>query len=86
MKPLFGSGIMSPKVSATTALFGKRLAACRLAARFEYAEDFAKAIGVHPARYRMYERGEREPPQELLVLMARRLGTSIDFLLGLKQQ
>lgn len=68
--------------SRVTREFGRRLSACRLAAGYRFAEDFAKVLGVLPARYRMYERGDREPPLELLLIMAKRLDKSVDFLLG----
>ncbi len=38
-------------------------------------------LKIEPHRYRAYERGDREPPFELVVEMSRAVGKSIDFLI-----
>lgn len=73
---------MAEKIpSKVTREFGRRLRACRLAAGYVDAADFANHLAIDRNRYRSYERGEREPPFELLVRLAKELGKSLDFLL-----
>lgn len=43
----------------------------------------AKELLMEAERYRKYERGEREPPLDILVVLARFYGCSVDELLGL---
>lgn len=43
--------------------------------------DFATELGVPAARYRMYERGERQMPLPLLTEIRRRTGASLDWLI-----
>jgi transcriptional regulator with XRE-family HTH domain len=45
-------------------------------------KEFAAAIGVSPARYNQYENGTREPDHAMLALIAKKLDTSVDYLLG----
>lgn len=45
-------------------------------------EDFAKKIGVSYSAIAMYERGEREPNNELTVKMSEIFGCSVDYLIG----
>jgi transcriptional regulator with XRE-family HTH domain len=71
----------SPPPSQYTKAFARRLQACRLAAGYDSAEQFAKMLKIEPHRYRAYERGDREPPFELVVEMSRAVGKSIDFLI-----
>lgn len=71
----------APPPSRFTKSFALRLAACRVAAGYETAEGFANHIKIEPHRYRRYERGEVEPPFEVLVLIADALEKSIDFLI-----
>lgn len=67
--------------------FGRRLRACRIAAGFENAADFAHELGIEGPTYRRYERGEAEPPFEVLISMSRLTGKTIDFLItGRKDQ
>jgi predicted transcriptional regulator len=46
--------------------FGKRLTAARIAAGYDTAASFAKALGVDAYRYRHYERGNASPSYEVL--------------------
>lgn len=66
------------------AMFGKRLQLCRRAAGYETARDFVKAFpaeyNLAEHAYRRYERGEVEPPFDILPEIARRVHRSIDFL------
>lgn len=60
--------------------FGLRLQACRIAAGFETAADFASSLGLEGPHYRRWERGETLPTIEDLPNLAKLLGKSIDFL------
>lgn len=44
----------------------------------------AGLLGMEPERYRKYERGEREPPLDVLVMLSRFYTCSVDELLGLE--
>ncbi len=59
--------------------FAQRL---RLAREQKYttAADFAKAVGIEAETYRTYERADREPNITNLILIARKLDASLDFL------
>ena len=68
----------------TTALrkqLGKRLAAARLSAGFETAEDFADKLGITPAAYRKNERDGALPKYETLLEIARLLECDLHWLL-----
>lgn len=75
-------GIVSP-----LAAFGARLEVVRR--RYGRATNrprlsmlhFATELGVPAARYRMYERGERQMPLALLTEIRRRTGASLDWLI-----
>jgi DNA-binding transcriptional regulator YiaG len=43
--------------------FGVRLKKARERAGYKSAERFAKKLGIHPARYRQWERGRAEPEE-----------------------
>jgi transcriptional regulator with XRE-family HTH domain len=60
---------------------GNRLKRLRLSAGKETAEDFATAIGLHPAGYRKYERGEVTPPLDVLEDIINILDENIELLL-----
>lgn len=68
-----------PKRSKTMTLFAERLKTAR-AAKYRSAEAFADFMGIHPHRYRKYERGETQPPLELLRRMCAALDVSIEYL------
>lgn len=61
--------------------FGKRLRACRIAAGFDAADDFAEALNIKPATYRRYERGEVQPTFDVLIDIGRLSGKNLDFLI-----
>lgn len=50
-------------------------------AGFESAASFAELLTVNEHTYRRWERGEMQPPLDVLVEIARASGQSIDFLL-----
>lgn len=62
------------------ATFGNRLKQAR-EARFETAQEFAAVIGIEPHTYRKYERGESDPPLQIVGRMALALGVSTDYLI-----
>lgn len=45
--------------------------------------EIAKAIGLHTTTYQRYERGEREIPLDIAVLLAEYYGVSLDYIAGL---
>jgi transcriptional regulator with XRE-family HTH domain len=47
-------------------VFGKRLKEARQAAGYKSAQQFAYALGIEPATYRFYERGQSQPNFEVL--------------------
>lgn len=66
--------------------FGRRLRAARLTTGYEEAADFAKDLGIEPARYRRYERGEAMPPLDILQGIARATGRNLHWLLTGSQE
>lgn len=76
-----GAVMPTPGPSPVTIAFARRLKVCRQAAGFETALEAANALGINQHRYRLYERGLREPPFDLLVKMADTYGKTIDFLI-----
>lgn len=62
-------------------LFAERLRAARITGGYARQKDFAAAIGIESERYRMWERGDREPDITHLVKIAAQLDVSLDFLL-----
>lgn len=63
------------------AAWGRRLAASRLAAGFETAADMAREVKMEANAYRKYERGEAMAPIDMLELICKLTGKSLDFLL-----
>lgn len=61
--------------------FGSRLKAARIAAN-ETQQAAADAFGVSLRGYCRWEKGEREPTYEVLVLVADHYGITTDWLLG----
>jgi transcriptional regulator with XRE-family HTH domain len=47
-------------------VFGKRLREARIKAGYKSAQQFAYALGIEPATYRFYERGQSQPNFEVL--------------------
>lgn len=62
--------------------FGRRLRAARITAGYEEAGDFAEELGIAPARYRKYERGESMPPLDVLEDIVRITERSLDWILS----
>lgn len=60
---------------------GRRLRALRIVAGYETADAFAALLGIEPARYRKYERGEATPAIDVLESIGIKTETSIDWLL-----
>jgi transcriptional regulator with XRE-family HTH domain len=71
----------SKQIPPARRAFCERLGASRVAAGYDTQKDFADKIGVEHERYRMWERGDREPDLTHLVKIAIALQTSLDFLL-----
>jgi transcriptional regulator with XRE-family HTH domain len=61
--------------------FAERLRAARVTAGHATQKDMADALKVEHERYRMWERGDREPDITNLVNIANTLKISLDFLL-----
>jgi len=72
----------NPKPTRAMKEFGDRLKAARLLAGYNYAEDFAKDVGVEAPRYRRYERGDAWPPLEVLLKISELTNTRLDMLLA----
>jgi transcriptional regulator with XRE-family HTH domain len=47
--------------------------------------DFAKMLGVSQSQLSKYERGESEPPLEVLMRLCEKYGKSLDFLVRGKE-
>ena len=62
-------------------VFGLQLQHARQRAGFKSAEQFAHKLGMEPAAYRKYERGEASPTLETIVLICQELGCTPNFLL-----
>jgi transcriptional regulator with XRE-family HTH domain len=60
--------------------FAQRLKQARETAGYVSAQSFAGALGVEPHAYRMYERGQREPPFETLERICSLLDIEPNFL------
>ncbi len=43
--------------------------------------ELARMLGVSQSQYSKYERGESEPPLEILVRLSKRFGKSLDWLI-----
>lgn len=61
-------------------MLGARIAALRRQAGMNQAE-LAKQLKISPSSVGMYEQGRREPSADMLVVMARVFGVSVDYLL-----
>lgn len=62
-------------------LFAERLRAARITKGYANQKDFAAALDIEAERYRMWERGDREPDITHLVKIAAKLEVSLDFLM-----
>ncbi len=60
--------------------FARRLEACRIAAGYANAAEFARKLGISDYTYRHYERGTAAPDLETLVEISRLLDKTLDFL------
>lgn len=45
-------------------------------------KDLATALGIKPTTFNGYENGTHDPKSAILILIAKKCGTSVDFLLG----
>jgi len=78
------TGVTTPRTVTTEAIrkgFARRLRAARVAAGYDSARAFAKALGVHEMTYGRWERGEVDPPLVTLVHICQLAQTTPDFLL-----
>ena len=48
-------------------------------------KDLAAQLGIKPSTFNGYETGAHDPKSELLVKIAKKCGTSVDYLLGIEQ-
>lgn len=60
----------------------QRLKDCREDNNYTQAE-IAKLLGTYQTHYSKYERGERELPMHLFIVLARFYNVSLDYLAGL---
>lgn len=60
--------------------FAKRLRDAR-ERKHEYASGMADAMGIERERYRMWERGDREPDIVHFIKIAKELNVSLDYLI-----
>ena len=71
------------KGDMVTIAFSVRLKTIRVARDYKDATDFATSLGIEPATYRTYERGEAEPNFSTLLRICHLLDVSPnDLLLG----
>lgn len=63
--------------------FSARLRQARIGAGFSTAAAFARALNCEIHTYRMYDRGDRSPPLEMLAEVSRLTGKSADWLLNI---
>ena len=74
--------------SSELAAFGHRLRNVRLAyaAAIDLADlsaaEFAQMLAIAPAEYETFEDGLREPPMSVLVVLHRKTGVSLDWLIA----
>lgn len=61
-------------------MLGLRIAALRRESGWSQAE-LAQRLGISASAVGMYEQGRREPAADILVLLARELGVTVDYLL-----
>lgn len=61
-------------------MLGERIASLRARLGWSQAE-LARRMHISPSAVGMYEQGRREPSANMLIILARVLGVSIDFLL-----
>ena len=45
-------------------------------------KELATALGIKPTTFNGYENGTHDPKSDVLILIAKKCGTSVDFLLG----
>lgn len=64
--------------------FGERLKAMRKQRKMTM-QELADKVGVAKSTYAGYEANYRQPPLESVVIMAKQLQTSADYLLGLTE-
>ncbi|WP_419144245.1 helix-turn-helix domain-containing protein [Alicyclobacillus mali (ex Roth et al. 2021)] len=62
--------------------FGARMFEIRKARNLKQT-DVARALGISVRTWQRYESNEREPTMSLLVDLAKYLGVSVDYLVGL---
>lgn len=63
-------------------IFGKRLKELRIE-KGESQSETAKALGISSVCYLHYEKNQREPSFDILVLIAKHFNVSLDYLFGL---
>ncbi len=74
--------------SSELAAFGRRLQALRLAYAGAIdlpdlsATEFAQMLAISPPEFEAFEQGLREPPMSVLVVLHRKTGVSLDWLIA----
>ena len=63
-------------------IFGERLKELRIE-KGENQSETAKALGISSVCYLHYEKNQREPSFDILVLIAKHFDVSLDYLFGL---
>ena len=48
-------------------------------------KDVANALGISPASYSLYEKGQREPSIDMVTLIADYFHVSVDYLIGIEK-
>ena len=48
-------------------------------------KDVANALGISPASYSLYEKGQREPSIAMVTLIANYFHVSVDYLIGIEK-
>ena len=64
-------------------IFGERLKELRVEKGESQAET-AKALGISSVCYLHYEKNQREPSFDILILIAKHFNISLDYLFGLE--
>lgn len=66
-------------------MFDERLKNMR-EARGLTQKEISEALNINPRTYASYEKNEREPNSEILILFSKYFGVTVDYLLGLNHK
>jgi transcriptional regulator with XRE-family HTH domain len=73
---------MRVRLQGITAVFSKRIKALREQSHHSM-DSFSEFLGISKSQVYRWERGDSEPSAQLLADLARKLGVTADYLLGL---